>query len=144
MSQPVHDIIALLGALGLASASRGQLLPPPLNVVAKTTSYTILPTDPCGTLFTNRGASGAVTFTLPAATAVPAGTYYEFLGIADQNILVASAPADTLNGLNDAAADSLAMSTSMQKIGGHMRVVNDGTAWSAYGDAVGVTFTLAT
>jgi hypothetical protein len=41
-------------------------------------------------VFTNRGAVGAVTFTLPAAAPALAGVFYEFLGIADQSITVAT------------------------------------------------------
>jgi hypothetical protein len=138
------DLLRLLIGIGLARSSDGNLYPPPLNVVAKLTSYTIAPSDPCGTLFTNRGAVGAVTFTLPAPTAVAAGTYYDFLGVAGQNILVATAVADTLIAFNDAQADSVAISTAGALIGAHARAICDGTAWAYVGDTVGVTYTAAT
>lgn len=138
------NIMQLLGAYGLADLDKGKLLPGPFTVAAKTAAYTILPTDRCGTLFTNRGAAGSVTFTLPGPTAVPAGTWFLFGGIADQNIVVAPPAVDTLITLNDAASDSLAMSTAGQKIGGLMLAFSDGTAWVAVGLAVGVTFTAAT
>jgi hypothetical protein len=116
-----------------------------LNIRAKTADYTIVTgTDPSGTIFTNRGAAGTVNFTLPAPAAALAGVFYEFLGIADQAILVATATADTLVALNDTAADSVAQSTATKLIGSHMRFVCDGTAWAGYGDAVGGTFTVAT
>lgn len=144
MSNQNWDLTRLLQKFGLARTTDGQLFPPPLYVQAKTASYQILPTDRSGTIFTNRGAAGAVTFTLPGPTTVPAGTYYEFVGIADQNITVAAPTADTLVALNDAAADSVAMSTAAQKIGAHAKAICDGTAWIFVGDTVGVTYTAAT
>lgn len=137
------DLDRRLQSLNLARSSDGFLNPSPHTVAAKTANYTILPSDKCGTLFTNRGAAGAVTFTLPAPTAVPAGTWYWFVGIADQNIVVATATADTLVTVNDAATDSLAMSTASQKIGAAMKLVCDGTAWIALGETVGITYTAA-
>lgn len=138
------DLLRLFQKFGLARASDGNLIPPPFNVLAKTTSYTITPADPCGTLFTNRGAAGAVTLTLPAPSAVPVGQWYLIAGFADQNILVATATADTLVVINDVAADSLAMSTASAKIGCMMLVVCDGTNWYATGISVGGTYTVAT
>jgi hypothetical protein len=137
------DLLRFLKALGMARTD-GQLVPAPFNVVAKTANYTILPSDKIGTLFTNRGAAGAVTFTLPGATAVPAGTWYLVLGIAGQNMSVVTATVDTLVVLNDAAADSLTVSTAGQLIGSLMLVINDGTAWIAVGIGVGATYTVAT
>lgn len=116
-----------------------------LNIKAKTADYTIVTgTDPSSTVFTNRGAVGAVIFTLPAAAPALAGVFYEFLGAADQNFTIATPVLDTLTVVNDAAADTLAVSTAAHKIGAHMRCVCDGTAWIAYGDSVGDTFTVAT
>lgn len=140
------EFIRTLAAWGVVDPMGGLLL----HVQAKTADYTILDPytatggDPSGTIFTNRGAAGTVNFTLPAPVARLAGVFYEFLGFADQSILVKTATADTLVMLNDATADSIAMSTAGAKIGGHLRVVCDGTNWYAYGDAVGITYTLAT
>lgn len=144
MSQPVHDIVALLSALGLANSARGFLNPSPFPIAAKTASYTILPNEVVGTLFTNRGAAGAVTFTLGAPASYPVGFWALILGIADQNIVVATATADTLIATGDAAADSITYSTASQKIGALTLVVNDGTAWIAVTLSVGVTPTIAT
>lgn len=113
--------------------------------VAKTASYTINPhVDRCGTVFTNRGASGAVTFTLPAPGNAMKGWFYEFRGVAGQNILIAVPTADTAIVKNDAAADSLALSTAGELIGGAARAECDGTAWILFGQSVGHTFTVAT
>lgn len=140
------DIIRLLASQRVLDPCGGVLL----HVVAKTGNYTILDPyttgggDRSGTIFTNRGAGGAVVFTLPAPVARLRGCFYEFLGHADQNITIQTATVDTLIALNDVAADSIAMSTAGAKIGAHCRLVCDGTSWFAYGDAVGVTFTVAT
>lgn len=136
------DTVKYLIAIGLLDSAGGFKY---AAVRAKTADYTIVTgTDPSFTLFTNRGASGAVIFTLPAPAASIAGTIYDFLGIADQNLSVKTATADTLIALNDVAADSVAASTSSQKIGASLRAVCDGTSWIVFGNAVGVTATVAT
>jgi len=99
-----------------------------LREVAKTTSYTVVASD-AGTLFTNTGASGAVTFTLPA---IAAGLGpFEFLTVADQNVTVASAEGSNMVVLNNASASSVAFTTSSQKIGSHVRIFANaaGTKW---------------
>lgn len=145
-----NDAMRLLIAMGIFDGAGGIKM----NVVAKTANYTILTPstaagagDPSGTIFTNRGAVGAVTFTLPAPVAALAGVFYDFLGFAAQNMLVATATPDTLVVSADAAADSLAMSTVI--VGNMMRAVCDGTSWYAFGVSTGVggtaaTFTIAT
>lgn len=96
------------------------------NVVAKTADYTVLTTDH-GTLFTNRGAGAAVTFTLPAVAAK--GLRYGFYVVANQNVLVVGGTADTMVAFNDATANSVAFSTTGEKIGGMFEVFGDGTGW---------------
>lgn len=115
------------------------------RTVSKTASYTInTHVDRCGTTFNNRGAVGAVTFTLPRPGSAIKGWFYDFLVVADQNVLVATPTADTALVFNDAAADSLAVLTAGQKIGARMRAECDGTAWAIVGIAVGHTYTPAT
>lgn len=96
------------------------------NVVVKTASYTVTEADN-NVLFSTRGASGAVTFTLPATA--KKGLRYGFYNAADQDMLVASGTADTMVAINDLAADSVAFSTSSLKIGGMFEVFGDGTGW---------------
>lgn len=96
-----------------------------LFAVAKTADYTVTAND-SGKVLTNRGASGAVTFTLPT----PAnGLWFIFAGLADQNIVIAAT--GKIVSLNDATADTLTASTSSEKIGAVMIVVSDGTSWYA-------------
>jgi hypothetical protein len=142
------DIVKYLIAQGILCAAGG----PRKNVVVKTGDYTIDTADiPSGTIFTNRGAAGAVNFTLPAPTRALEGVYYDFIGVADQTITVTAATADTLIAHNDTAADSLAMSTAGDKIANGIRAVCDGTSWIAYGitpgpggDTTTNVFTVAT
>jgi hypothetical protein len=145
MAAPVDDAVRRLKDQGLASTSLNVpvLLPAPFPIVAKTTSYTVLPSDKCGTLFTNRGASGAVTFTLPAVAAVLAGTWYYFCGLVAQDLIVAPPVADTLITFNELDADSIAASTAGGEIGALVKVISDGTSWIAFGEVVGVTYTVA-
>jgi hypothetical protein len=119
------------------------------RVVAKTANYQIsAAVDPLGTIFTNHGATGAVTFTLPQPNQALIGGWYRFIGVADQNITVAAPTNDTLIGLNDAAADSIAFSTAGQKIGAAILAtclpIGIGFQWHVQNDSVGHTATLAT
>lgn len=89
------------------------------RVIAKTADYTILKSDH-GTLFTNVGAMGAVAFTLPAV-ADAGGFEVGFWVVADQSVTIASAGSnDNIVFFNDAAADSLAISTMSEKIGARL------------------------
>jgi hypothetical protein len=114
------------------------------EVVALTASTTLTSYD-SGKIFTNRGATGSITITLPVVNNETAGAELEVLVIADQTVIVASSPADTLVIFNDAAADSIALQTSGEKIGGALRFVCDGTAWVAQSLCSGAhTLTTAT
>lgn len=116
-------------------------------VEAKTTAYTVVAGD-CGKLFTNRGAVGSVTFTLPVTSSQLNGWWAEFYTVAAQAIVIATNPADTLIVHADATADSV---TTAATIGQHFRVICDGTGFalisnpSAAGAATAVTaITIAT
>jgi hypothetical protein len=95
----------------------------PPRIEAKTSAYTVLASDG-GKLFTNRGASGSVTFTLPKTSADLKGWWAEFATVAAQAIVIASNAADTLIVHADATADSV---TTAATIGQHFKVVCDGT-----------------
>lgn len=149
MSVELYDQVRFLKDAGLATPN-GYLLPGVPTVKAKAANYTINPNvDAPGTIFTNVGASGAVAFTLPAPGAGVEGFVYDILGIADQNVSVVAPAADTLVVLNDVEADSLAASTSAQKIGAYLRAICVKTGdttyqWVAVTLANGVTGTPAT
>lgn len=117
------------------------------NVQAVTADKTLTIQDG-GKFFTNRGASGTVTFTLPKSSAQLKGWTADFFTVAAQAIAVASSPADTLIVHADATADSI---TTAGTIGQHIKVVCDGTGFivvsnpSAASAATAVTaVTLAT
>jgi hypothetical protein len=99
---------------------------PKLKVTAKTEDYAVLVGD-FGTIFTTRGAGGAVTFTLPAASG-NSGQWVEFYCVADQNMIITGTD-EELVVLNDLTADSIAFQTASEKIGGGFRAVCDGTSW---------------
>lgn len=115
------------------------------RVQPKSSSYTIVnPMDSPGTIFTNRDAVGAVTFTLPTPAVQLLGCWYEFRVVADQTVAVAGA----LCTLNNAAAASVTCSTSGQKIGAVMlakcvETVSGTYKWHVNGSTVGVTYTVA-
>jgi len=100
---------------------------PKFKVVSKTASYTVTPGD-FGTVLTTRGAGGAITFTLPAASSTNKGEWVLFISVADQNLIVAGAD-EGLVVINDLTADSIAFQTSSEKIGGAFMAISDGTSW---------------
>lgn len=133
------DSLRVLIKEGLLDAAGG----PKRNIVAKTANYNINPAvDPSGTLFTNRGAGGAVNFTLPAATPALAGVWYEIDAVAGQNTAFVGTAGQIVT-LNNAAATSVTASTAAQLIGAHMIAVCDGTSWHVIGDRIGATYTVA-
>ncbi|UOF79171.1 head decoration protein [Caudoviricetes sp.] len=102
-------------------------------IEAKTASYALTAQDH-GKLFTTRGASGAITFTLPPVTgpALPSGWNCEFYNAAGQNMVIASlGSADNITTFNDLTADSITFSTASELIGASVKVTWDGTGWLA-------------
>lgn len=105
---------------------------PWINVIPKTASYTVKVAD-SGTEFTNTGAAGTITFTLPAlldanSNPVCKGVLYRFTTIAAQAIAVARAGSDTVVFYNDAAHGT---ATTTTKVGLTLEVRTDdtGTRW---------------
>lgn len=113
------------------------------KVVAKTASYTVTTDDlKFGRWFTTRGATGAITFTLMAASAAIAGAWVRFFNVADQDMIVATADEETVS-FNDLTADSVAVSTTSEQIGGVIEAVCDGTSWVIWVANNGATATVA-
>lgn len=109
----------------------------------KTADYTIVAADNFSQ-FDNSGASGAVTFTLPT---LANGYLFGFRGVANQSITIASAAGDDMVVFNDASADSVAFSTSSEKIGGGCIVYSNpaATKWHVANFSAGAnTVTVAT
>ena len=136
---------------------RGGDLPqgsPPSRAVivsAKTAAYTLISED-SGNIFTNRAATGSVTFTLPAS-ADNNGMYAYFYAIADFAIVVATATVDTMvigtddtgTGDGDLAADSFTFATSNEITGAACMAFCDGTGWCIMlMRAAGVTHAITT
>ena len=106
---------------------KGGSVRPKFAIATKTSAYTLTPAD-FFKVFTTRGASGAVTFTLPAASASNKGNLALFVNVADQNMVVAGS-ANGLVVFNNATATSIAFQTGSEKIGGAFLAVSDGTSW---------------
>lgn len=94
------------------------------RVAAKTVDFTV-PATESGTVYTTRGSTAGVNFTLPTSAA---GLQYEFLQIADATMTV-TCPADTCVIFNDDAADSVSFVTTAEMIGNSVRAYGDGTGW---------------
>ena len=80
-------------------------------------------------MFTTRGATGAVTFTLPSAGSTNEGDWVLFVNVADQNMIVAGADEEIVC-FNDLTADSIAYQTSSEKIGGAFLAISDSSSWA--------------
>lgn len=80
-----------------------------------------------GKTFTNRGATGTVTLTLPVANPGLNGWSIRAIRLAAQSLVVASDPVDTLVISADAAADSVTLAT----IGHGVEIWCDGTQFYA-------------
>lgn len=78
-----------------------------------------------GTLFICQGGSGAVNFTLPAMLHGYAFGFYNAQG---QNLTITSAPADKLIAYNEMDADSVALVTANELIGGGFTVYGTSTS----------------
>jgi hypothetical protein len=114
----------------LASQGGDQIFAP--LIVAKTVAYTVLASE-SGKIFTTRGATVAVTFTLPPVTNLPIGVEYTFYGVSAYGFVVASnGSLDNIIGWNDAASDTITVTTTSLIIGASLRVMWDGTSWLAF------------
>lgn len=93
--------------------------------VANATADTTVTEAMAGTMFVTAG-TGALTFTLPSPKR---GLEYSFYNAVDQNMVITCATTDVLIAYNDIAADSVALSTASEKVGGSFRVIGTGTKW---------------
>jgi hypothetical protein len=103
--------------------------------IPKTADYTVLAADN-GTVFTTAGATGAVTYTLPAlldanSNPVCKGMRFKFVNEVDQNMKVQVAGSDTMVTFNNASAASVTFSTASNKIGAVVEIETNaaGTKW---------------
>jgi len=96
------------------------------RIISKAASYSCLPEE-SGAVFV---MTAVATFTLPAV-ADSAGVEYWFFNQANANMTIA-APTGTMVADGDAAANSIAYSTTSHKIGGAAWVVCDGALWYTF------------
>ncbi|MBP7570781.1 MAG: hypothetical protein KBA95_12040 [Acidobacteria bacterium] len=85
------------------------------TVAAKTAAYTVTAADN-GTTFTNAGASGAVTFTLPPATV---GLWYRFVVKAAQELRIDPSGTETISlatGVQQAAGKYITADAAGERI----------------------------
>jgi len=70
--------------------------------IAKTAAYTVPIDTPNGTIFTNSGASGSVTFTLPVTGSTPGsritGKFFIFAKVTNQNLVINPGTGAQING----------------------------------------------
>lgn len=97
--------------------------------VALTGDLYAKPSD-CGQLFTNKGTAALVTVYLPPIADVPAGWWIEVFS-ADNDGIKVQAPSGKLVTYNNAAATSVAVSTTGTNIGAYIKVVFDGALYLA-------------
>lgn len=110
--------------------------------IAKTADYTIVPdTYRSGTVFTNRGATTAVIFTLPTPSLKLMGWTYDFRGVANYNLTVQTASTKAV-ALNNAAATGVRSTETNKKIGTVITAFCDGASWCLNGELVGGGFSV--
>jgi hypothetical protein len=113
------------------------------TIKAKAAAYTVTAAE-SGTLFTNRGATAAITFTLPVVTGLPIGTNYTFFGVSATGFTVATdGSLDNIVNKNDAGADTVTATTTSLMIGAAVRVIWDGTSWLSFNASAGPTYVAA-
>jgi hypothetical protein len=115
-----------LSLVGAAEVELGRHV----NVIMwKGTSYTVLAAD-TGKIISTTSANAAVVYTLPVKAS---GLNYKFFNVANQNMTIqlASGSVNEVVAYNDAAADSIAFSTSGRKIGAAVELICDGKVWYA-------------
>lgn len=92
------------------------------------TASTTLTNFDCGkTIFSN--ASGACTVTMPDPSTCPVGADILIMNLVDQDLIVALN--EKIVTKNNAAADSVALSTASEKIGGGFWMHCTGSLWVA-------------
>jgi len=96
------------------------------EVIVAPTDLTLTNYD-LGKIFTNRGAAGSVTLTLPAPSGDNKGGGFRILSAANQNLVLSCASSIATD--NSLTSSSVALSTASHKIGGGFDVVSDGTTW---------------
>lgn len=89
-------------------------------VQVKTADYTILDYDQNGKIFSNRGASGSVTFTLPTARG---GRWFIFLRVASQDMVMTATGGAKIDG--GSANGSITISSGNNGL----ILASDGTDW---------------
>ncbi len=92
---------------------------PPLQVVPQIANYQVVNGVDNGKYFTNAGATGSVTFTLPAT--IQRGHVFRFSVEADFSVSIV-APAGALVTTNNATATSITFSTAGQRIGSSVEI----------------------
>lgn len=113
------------GTLWLCEVSEGGYP----TVTAKTASYQVLESD-YGVHFTNKGAGGAVTFTLPPIAGLVSGWHATFSSaVLAQNFIIASSDGNDMIAMNDIAASSLTFSTASEIAGATVKCTFDGALW---------------
>ena len=91
------------------------------------TGNTTLTNFDVGKTFSNLGAAGSVTITLPDPTTCQPGDDIRILACADQTLAFTST--SKLITFNNAAASTCTLSTSGEKIGGGFTVTCTGAKW---------------
>jgi hypothetical protein len=128
LDETVANLLASMDALRNDYLSAVSGVPHVITVDAKTGNYTITAGD-SGKMLTTRGASGAVTFTLPTVTAAFTGVDLTLFNAVDQNMGVSAQTAGQIMFKNDVAANSVTYQTATELIGGALKCVCDGVSW---------------
>lgn len=89
------------------------------TIVTKTAAYTVTTAD-VGAIFTNTGAGGAVTFSLPAATV---GQWYEFVVSVAQELRVDPNGTETMSLPSDGTKQAAGAYLTANAVGESLKIV---------------------
>ncbi len=99
-------------------------------VVVKTANYQLIAGD-FGKTFTNRGAAGSVTLTLPAPALCKAGNFIRVLKMTPGQNIVVAANGNTIVGPATPFTGTTAITHSTANERASLELEYDGTAWLA-------------
>jgi len=127
MLQSANQEIAKIRLTDLLDLTKNEATGPKvlLRIQNKTADYDVLQSD-SGTIFTNYGDTGAITYTLP--TSITKGWFAVFVNMVGYAMTV-TGTADKLIAYNNAEADGIV--TNTQHIGQAFLVISNGSAFVA-------------
>jgi len=94
----------LTGDYKVTAQNARKILNPVLSITAKTSDYIVLSSDCIGNIFSNSGASSAVTFTLPS---VEDGLFLSFVVQSAYDLIIIPQPTEQIIQITSSVGESI-------------------------------------